>query len=360
MSYSSGSIESNRSFLYGKFEAKATYHYGGQFWPAFWLYGNGGGNAQVCEIDMLEVFSDDARYSVHYKDRIPGEWTLRPANYFPFFYETSYVYTMIWTPYKIEFYLNNILVNTVYHYNINGSNITNCSGNSATVANENNWLYPVPTNIILNFALNNVDCPGFPDPYLPNCFEVDYVKVWQRVPDFEISGAETLPFGNTSSKIFSVPFIEGASYSWSIPNGWSGNSSTNEITVHPNGANGGTITATLTFVDGQQISRSKEITVTNVPELSGPSLVCYSGSSFRVSNLPSGSTVSWKSSSNLTRVSSSYANPCVFRANSSGSGWVEASVSVSGGTPIPLGKKTVWVGSPKKPYNIYFYPYSPV
>ncbi|MBN1924473.1 MAG: glycoside hydrolase family 16 protein [Prolixibacteraceae bacterium] len=269
MGYSAGEINSRRTFLYGKFEAKMTYHYGQQFWPAFWLYGNTGERGQMCEIDIIEVFSDDGRYTVHNKERIPGEWTLRPSYYFPLFYDLSSTYAMVWTPYKIEFYYDNVKIKTIYHFNENGRNIKKCSDNLSDDYEENNWVYPVPCKILLNFAINIKDMQGSPDRFLPNCFEVDYVKVWQRVPDFEVNGRETMQIGNTLSEVYSVPFIEGADYSWSIPDGWAGSSSRNEITLQPNGSDGGTITVTLTFLDGQQISRSKEVRVITPKPLKG-------------------------------------------------------------------------------------------
>ncbi len=72
---------------------------------------------------------------------------------------------------------------------------------------------------------------------------------------------------------------------------------------------------------------------------SGPSLICTTNS-FSIINLPSGTSVTWDESANLTE------NPAgTFSANGSGSGWVEATLTNNCGS-ITLPRKTVWVGTP--------------
>ena len=79
-------------------------------------------------------------------------------------------------------------------------------------------------------------------------------------------------------------------------------------------------------------------------EVNGGNGVCASGSSFYVPNLPSGATVTWDKSSNITIASSQPSNPCIFQANGNGAGWVEATVNYNG--QATLERKTVWVGLP--------------
>lgn len=69
----------------------------------------------------------------------------------------------------------------------------------------------------------------------------------------------------------------------------------------------------------------------SVISISGLLSVCLSGSSFNVNNLPAGAVVTWSSSSNINRSSSQGSNPCNFTANGNGVGWVQASISLSGG-----------------------------
>jgi len=94
------------------------------------------------------------------------------------------------------------------------------------------------------------------------------------------------------------------------------------------------------------------------PNVTGPSLVCSSVSTFTLNNLPSGYTVSWTNSTNLT-LSSSSGNTAVFYAIGSGTGFIQATVNSTCGS-IPLPQHNVWVGEPPVPslysnqsYTIY-------
>lgn len=85
------------------------------------------------------------------------------------------------------------------------------------------------------------------------------------------------------------------------------------------------------------------------PYISGPNfnLVCSSGGTFTVNNLPpSGWTISWNKSANLTLQSTS-GNTAVFKANAgaNSSGWVEATITTCGSVALP--QFIVWVGTPQ-------------
>ncbi len=87
-----------------------------------------------------------------------------------------------------------------------------------------------------------------------------------------------------------------------------------------------------------------------LPTISGPCSICTSGV-FTVNNLPSGYTISWSSSSNITRVSNQGSNPCTFQNNGTFTGWIQASITSSCGTVI-LPTFNVWVGVPLTPSSI--------
>jgi len=74
--------------------------------------------------------------------------------------------------------------------------------------------------------------------------------------------------------------------------------------------------------------------------LTGPSLICSSSATFTVNNLPTGTTVSWDESANLTEDPQ---NPGTFTANGLGAGWVEATLTTGCGE-ITLPRKTIWAG----------------
>lgn len=76
--------------------------------------------------------------------------------------------------------------------------------------------------------------------------------------------------------------------------------------------------------------------------ITGPSLVCVSGGTFTVNNLPAGSTITWAFSTNLERVTSG-TNYITLRAKSNGSGWLRATIASSCGQVI-LPQKNFLVG----------------
>ena len=99
-------------------------------------------------------------------------------------------------------------------------------------------------------------------------------------------------------------------------------------------------------------------------EINGGSLICSSGASFNVPNLPAGATVSWDKSSNIT-FDNQPGNPKTFIPNGSGSGWIEATVHYNGNATLE--RKTVSVGVPilsyitdptngSNPFNFYAIP----
>ena len=83
-----------------------------------------------------------------------------------------------------------------------------------------------------------------------------------------------------------------------------------------------------------------------IPSVSGPTLVCSSGGSFTVNNLPTGATITWTQSPNLARTSAQGSNPCTFSSTGSGSSWVRATLVTSCGS-VTLPDKVVWAGTPQ-------------
>lgn len=80
--------------------------------------------------------------------------------------------------------------------------------------------------------------------------------------------------------------------------------------------------------------------------ISGGPAICSSGTAFNIpgSSLPTGATVTWNKSDNITIVSSQPSNPCTFQANGTGTGWIEATVHYNGSAT--LDRKDVLLGPP--------------
>jgi hypothetical protein len=78
--------------------------------------------------------------------------------------------------------------------------------------------------------------------------------------------------------------------------------------------------------------------------ISGPALVCSSGSQFTIQNY-NNETLVWSCSSNLTLTSTQGQNPATFTANGNGNGYISAQITCCG-VPQYLQPFVVWVGAP--------------
>ncbi|MCD6597526.1 MAG: M4 family metallopeptidase, partial [Bacteroidales bacterium] len=90
--------------------------------------------------------------------------------------------------------------------------------------------------------------------------------------------------------------------------------------------------------------------------ISGPYVVCYSGSTYTANNAPTGSAISWTKSSNLVISSGGSTTTPSIRASgssTSGAGWVQANFTSNGYTTAGP-RKNVWAGKPN-PNNIEFF-----
>jgi hypothetical protein len=93
---------------------------------------------------------------------------------------------------------------------------------------------------------------------------------------------------------------------------------------------------------------------TLVSSISGPTTVCSSGATFTV-NVPTGCTVYWDKSSNITLPTDRTTNPIEATANGNGPGWILAIVSSScGSDTLPQLQVSVRMGTPATPGNIGF------
>lgn len=67
--------------------------------------------------------------------------------------------------------------------------------------------------------------------------------------------------------------------------------------------------------------------------ISGPPTVCQANTTYSV-NMPAGASITWNTSSNLTRLSAQGANPLVVQANGSGIAWIDATVTYQCGSVV--------------------------
>lgn len=77
------------------------------------------------------------------------------------------------------------------------------------------------------------------------------LQITRNLNDFSVSGDSYVVYNST--KRYEVPSYSGVSYSWQLPTGWSGSSTTNYIDVTV-GCGSGNITATMTGCNGSKSS----------------------------------------------------------------------------------------------------------
>lgn len=92
---------------------------------------------------------------------------------------------------------------------------------------------------------------------------------------------------------------------------------------------------------------SEVITIT-YGTMTGNSTICNPSETFYISNVPSGCTVSWAKSDNLS-FDNEFGNPKTFTPNGTGVGWIQPTINSTSCGSIMLPRKDVWVGDPPYP-----------
>lgn len=111
-----------------------------------------------------------------------------------------------------------------------------------------------------------------------------------------ITGTSSICSGTTNT--YSISPVAGAnSYTWTLPSGWSGTSTTNSITTTAS-ATSGNITVTANNACGSSIAATLPITVNSIPaapsSISGNTAVCQgSANVYSVSSDPSATSYTW-------------------------------------------------------------------
>jgi hypothetical protein len=132
-----------------------------------------------------------------------------------------------------------------------------------------------------------------------------------------ITGSTTACSG--SSQTYSVPAVTGAtSYTWTLPSGWTGTSTTNTITVTA-GTTGGNITVVAVNSCGTSTAQTLAVTVSPGPSATitaaGATTFCQGGSVALNANTGTGLTYQWKlNGTNITG-----ATTASYTANAAGS-----------------------------------------
>jgi beta-glucanase (GH16 family) len=189
--YTAGEINSVNEFSYGKYEIKCKIPKGKGFFPAFWTFGGNGYN----EIDVFEFWNEknsfgkyDAKLlskihkmNMHYDYNYDGKSSSCASKYKgPDFSENFHIFTMIWTPYKIEWYVDNELKRkTTLFYSLLGQNL-DCESLKAFQPYLLNTSFPHKSMfIIANLGIQSDDNSPDNDTNFPQSFEIDYIKYYK-------------------------------------------------------------------------------------------------------------------------------------------------------------------------------------
>lgn len=198
------------SFQYGKIEARMKLPYSKGLWAAFWAMGQNIGEVgwpDCGEIDIMEFIgggnNDKQIHSTLHWDnnghQSYGQGYTLPTGIFA---DTFHIITTEWTPTTIRTYVDGI---QFYVIDIRASFLSE---------------FHQDFFILLNLAVGG-NWPGAPDgtSVFPNTFEIDYVRVYKtttEISDIPIEGENSLA-QKAANKQFSLPFVDGWTYSWSVP-----------------------------------------------------------------------------------------------------------------------------------------------
>ena len=174
-----------------------------------------------------------------------------------------------------------------------------------------------------------------------------------RTANITVSGPSSVGCSSTQNVTYTATALACATYTWTLPSGWTGSSTTNTISVRPNGTTGGTIRATAN-VCGATPSGTKAVSVDILASISGTGPVC-SSKTFTLTNSPSNVTwsVSPTSLFSASTRSGTGTSATVQAASSSSSGAATISFVVQGCGQTKTVTKSIWVGKPRLEGTLY-------
>lgn len=176
--YTSSSLTTRGKFswLYGRFEIRAKFNPTEGMWPAFWTKGVTESWPKCGEIDIMEYYKSTYLANLCWgADKKGGsKWssTYTPLKWLekkhPDWASSFHVFRMDWDEQEVRLYADDILLNKT-------SLETTINADYETVANP----FRQPHYIILNLALGRAG-GDLSKLSLPQQFEVDYVRVYQK------------------------------------------------------------------------------------------------------------------------------------------------------------------------------------
>ncbi len=158
----------------------------------------------------------------------------------------------------------------------------------------------------------------------------------------------------STNQTYSVTAVPGAtSYTWTLPNGWTGTSTINSITA-TTGANSGTVSVTANNSCGSSTPRTLAVTTTTVPAqpgtISGTATVCSGASqTYSVTAVAGAASYTWTLPNGWTGTSSSNS---ITATAGGGSGTVSVTANNTCGSSTPRNLAVTLATTPAQPGNI--------
>lgn len=187
--YSSGMIHSKTSFKYGKFVIRCKLPLGIGFWPAFWMWGSD-------EIDVFEYCSHDPSNQIMtlHKNCPNGNMQTSLEHQGINSSDGFHIYSVEWEPLYIYWKTDGQIVRKINRYStIDGIEIECQTDISFGNYINNLFISNNYMSIIANLAINPLEgnfCKGTPpnsSTVLPQNFEIDYIRVYQKEPQEGLS-----------------------------------------------------------------------------------------------------------------------------------------------------------------------------
>jgi beta-glucanase (GH16 family) len=241
---------------YGRIESRIKLPTAVGMWPAFWMlptdnvYGTWPNSGEMDIMELIGVQPGTCYGTIHTHNgaavqSFGGNYVLPSSGVFS---SAFHIFSMEWSPNLINFYMDGILYYT----------------QSNTTVAPYPWVFDQRFFILLNLAIGG-SWGGAPNATtnFPQVMEVDYVRVYQKIANFSISGSEMVQ-PNTSGLVYSLPSVAGTTYNWSVSGSGvvvSGQN-TNQVVVNW-GSVGGSVSAVINDGCSAAATATKPVSVTS-------------------------------------------------------------------------------------------------
>jgi len=244
-------------WLYGRIEVMAKLPEGRGTWPAIWMLPTDweyGGWPSSGEIDIMEHrgFDMGTVHATIHTEAYNGAIGTQKGDdiYIPDVHTTFHLYAIEWSEDTIHFYADDERYFSFPNYHTGFER----------------WPFNKRFHLMMNIAVGGTwgGQQGVDDTIFPQTLEIDYVRVYQMFQKQAIHGPAEV-YASQEDITYTVNEFEGASYTWSFPQGVTitGGQGTGSVTVNW-GENPGTITVLQTY-DDVSFTSSLEVSIVMRP-----------------------------------------------------------------------------------------------